>query len=228
MDLSVLEKRIGVKFKDQQILLEAVTHRSYLNENRRHPVPHNERLEFLGDAVVEIVVTDYLFRNFRDSEGVMTFMRSFIVKSDTAAMVAEELGLKDFILCSRGQTKENRTNLRAFKFILADAFEALVGAIYLDQGQQAATQFIDEFLLAKVEGTDLSQKKIDPKSRLQDKIQKERSTTPTYRVIDESGPDHERKFVMGVYCNDELLAHGIGASKQKAEQDAAINALADF
>jgi ribonuclease-3 len=228
MDLLVLEERIRVKFKDQRILLEAVTHRSYLNENRRHPVPHNERLEFLGDAVLEIAVTDYLFRNFRDGEGAMTFMRSFIVKSDTAAMVAEELGLKEFILCSRGQTKENRTNLRALKIILANAFEALVGAIYLDQGQQIANRFIDEFLLAKVEGTDLSQKKIDPKSRLQERIQKDRSITPVYRVIDESGPDHERKFVIGVYCNDELLAHGIGASKQEAEQDAAINALANL
>ncbi|MDP3993366.1 MAG: ribonuclease III [bacterium] len=222
MDYSKLESKINTNFKNQDFLRVALTHRSYLNENRSYALPHNERLEFLGDAVLELVTTEYLYRNFENPEGELTNLRSALVNYRLLSEIAREIGLDDFILLSRGEAKDTG---RARQVILANAIEALIGAIYLDQGLEAAKDFIDAFVLTKLPAILKEQAYLDAKSSLQEIVQEKMSITPNYKVISESGPDHAKTFVVGVYIDDRLVGQGSGPSKQDAEVDAAKNAL---
>ena len=218
------EKGIGVQFKQPELLRQAFTHRSYLNEHREEEVEHNERLEFLGDAVLELVVTHYLYVQYPDRpEGDLTAFRAALVNAVTLAAVAAEIGMNDHLLLSRGEPKDTG---RARPILLANAIEALIGAIYLDQGYDAAEKFIERHLFPKMD--EIMKKKLwrDPKSTLQEKIQDVEGATPYYSVIKESGPDHDKQFIVGVYVKDMLLAQGSGKSKQEAEQTAARAALA--
>ncbi|MDP2705792.1 MAG: ribonuclease III [bacterium] len=222
-DLKNLEKKLGFVFKNQALLNEAVTHRSFLNENPEWPFPHNERLEYLGDAVLELVVSDFLFNKYSDvDEGKLTSYRAALVNYQMMARVAKEFGLEDFLLLSKGEAKDNG---KAREVILADGSEALIGAIYLDQGYDQAAFFITSNVLphlARVIEEGLYQ---DPKSLLQEIIQEDKKITPTYRVIEETGPEHQKNFLVGVYFDDELIAEGPGTSKQEAERQAAEKAI---
>jgi len=214
---------IGITFRQPQLLEQAFVHRSYINEHRDYGLDHNERLEFLGDAVLELVVTDYLFSKYPDrSEGELTSFRAALVNMVTLAAVADTLGLNNYLLLSKGEARDNG---RARQTILADAFEAVVGAIYLDQGYQVASDFIAKNLFDKTE--EIVKKNLwqDPKSTFQEKAQENLSVTPAYRVLKELGPDHNKRFVVGLYLADELVAEGEGHSKQEAEQAAAQKGL---
>lgn len=222
-DLARLEGILGITFKDPTLLSCAVTHRSFLNENKDVTHDHNERLEFLGDAVLELVVTDYLFRTYTGkAEGELTAIRAALVNTNMLSSIAQQLGVNDFMRLSRGEAKDTG---RARQYILANAFEALVGAIYLDQGYDAARGFIERELLGKAE--DIVTKRLwqDPKSRFQEKGQEIHGVTPTYKTIKEEGPDHDRTFTIGVFLGSEAVAEGSGRSKQEAEQAAAIKGL---
>lgn len=223
MDFSTLEKNIKIKFNNPDLLQTALTHRSYLNENRSYNLPHNERLEFLGDAVLELVTTEYLYRNYNNPEGELTNFRSALVNYRLLAEVAKNLGLEEYILLSRGEAKDTG---RARQVILANAIEALIGAIYLDQGTETASNFINEYVIAKLPELMKNQVYLDPKSRLQEIIQDRFAITPNYQVLSESGPDHDKVFVVGVYIDDRLVGEGTGPSKQDGEVEAAKNALA--
>lgn len=222
MNLSNLESKINIKFQSPDYLLTAITHRSYLNENRSHSVPHNERLEFLGDAVLELVTTEYLYRNYQNPEGELTNLRSSLVNYRLLAEIAKDLGLEDYVLLSRGEAKDRG---RARQVILANALEAVIGAIYLDQGMEPAKKFIEKFILTKLPEIFQAQAYLDPKSKLQEIIQDRMAITPTYRVLSETGPDHAKTFVVGVYIDDRLIGEGSGPSKQDAEVEAAKEAL---
>lgn len=215
-----LEKILGLKFKEIDYLRTAVVHRSYLNENPDFGLPHNERLEFLGDAVLEIVVTEYLFINYPDTpEGDLTNWRASLVNSKMLALVAEELELEQFLYLSKGEAKDD--NSKARQYIVANAVEALIGAIYLDQGIKESSRFVHEHMLSKLE-TILKQKLyLDPKSHFQEKAQEVYKTTPFYKVLSEVGPDHAKTFEVGLYLGDELVAEGTGTSKQEAQVAAA-------
>lgn len=222
-DLGRLEKILGVTFVDRTLLAIAVTHRSFLNENRNVEHDHNERLEFLGDAVLELVVTDYLFREYPEkAEGELTAIRAALVNTNMISETAQRLGVNDFLRLSRGEAKDTG---RARQYILANAFESLVGALYLDQGYDCARDFIARELLPRTE--EIVKKKLwqDPKSRFQEKAQEVFGATPTYKSIKEEGPDHDRTFTIGVYIRDEEIAQGMGRSKQEGEQAAALKAL---
>lgn len=223
MDLSKLEKKIKIQFQNPDYLKTALTHRSYLNENRGHSLPHNERLEFLGDAVLELVTTEYLFRNFKNPEGELTNLRSALVNYRLLAEIARSVGIEDYILLSRGEAKDTG---RARQVILANALEALIGAIYLDQGMVEAKKFIEDFVLVELPKIMAAQAYLDPKSQLQEIIQDKMAVTPIYRVLSESGPDHAKTFVVGVYIDDRLIGQGQGPAKQDAEVEAAKDALA--
>jgi len=223
-DLKKLQAHINVTFTDAHILLSAVTHRSYLNEHREATWEHNERLEFLGDAVLELVVTDYLFKEFPDKpEGELTAIRAALVNTVSLAGASEELGINDYLLMSKGEAKDIG---RARQYILANAFEACIGAIYLDQGYVAAENFIGQRLFPKT--AEIVKKRLwqDPKSRFQELAQEQVSITPLYQTTDQTGPDHDRVFTVGVYLKNELVAEGTGRSKQEAEQQAAQEAIA--
>jgi ribonuclease-3 len=227
VNLERLEERIGVIFKNKNLLKEALTHRSYLNENpswgRDFLSPHNERLEFLGDAVLELVATEILFKNYpSSSEGELTSIRSALVNYQMLADVSREIELSDYILLSRGEAKDTG---KARDVILANAFEALIGAIYLDAGYEAAEKFINSFVMKRVREVMEKELYKDPKSLLQEIIQEKKKITPTYEVISEKGPDHAKIFRVGVYFGDKLIAEGEGSSKQEAEVEAARNAL---
>ncbi|HWB33709.1 MAG TPA: ribonuclease III [Candidatus Paceibacterota bacterium] len=222
-DFVQFEKSIGLTFHNLKLLRQAFTHRSYLNEHRSEGGEHNERLEFLGDAVLELVATRYLFEKFpTHPEGDLTAFRAALVNAVTCAEVANELGMNEYLLLSKGESKDNG---RARGVLLANAFEALVGAIYLDQGYDAAKEFIESRLLPKLDT--IVKKKLwrDAKSTLQEKAQEAEGATPSYAVIRETGPDHDKQFVVGVYVRDNMLAQGMGKSKQEAEQSAAQAAL---
>jgi len=221
--LKGLEEKIHITFKDKDILQEGFTHRSYLNENTKWHLPHNERFEYLGDAVLELSVTDFLFRKYPErQEGELTSIRSALVNHLMLARVARELDLDAYILLSRGEAKDTG---RARDAIRANAVEALIGAIYLDQGYEVVDTFIKNHLLIHLEEVMSEELFVDSKSQLQEIVQEELKLTPTYRVLDESGPDHNKEFVTGVYFGKELAAKGKGFSKQEAERDAAENAL---
>ncbi len=222
-DFTAFETALHLSFNDPKLLRQAFTHRSYLNEHRGEVDAHNERLEFLGDAVLELIATHFLFEKFpTHNEGELTAFRASLVNAVTCAEIATKIGMNDFLLLSRGESKDNG---RARGILLANAFEALIGAIYLDQGYDAARAFISEHLFPKID--DIVQKKLwrDAKSALQEKVQEHEGVTPYYAVIKESGPDHDKEFVVGVYAKDSLVAQGSGKSKQEAEQAAAQRAL---
>ena len=223
MDYSNLETKINIQFQNKDLLATALTHRSYLNENRSYPLPHNERLEFLGDAVLELVCTEYLFRSFPNPEGELTNFRSALVNYRLLSEIAREIGLEQYILLSRGEARDMG---RARQVILANAIEALIGAIYLDQGIKPASEFITTFILSKLPAIMQAQTYVDPKSRLQELVQERLTITPTYKVLSENGPDHAKNFLVGVYVADRLVGEGKGPSKQDAEVDAAKDALA--
>lgn len=223
MDFTPFEKRIGYNFRNQRLLESAFTHRSYLNENRAPGREHNERLEFLGDAVLELAVTEFLFAKYPDKpEGDLTAYRAALVNTQSISEVASKLGMNDFLLLSRG---ESRDTGRARQIILANAFEAMIGAVYLDQGYVAAKDFIAKQLFPKAD--EIVEKKLwqDAKSRFQEVAQDVAGITPNYKLLDQSGPDHDKRFLIGAYLGPEKVAIGEGKSKQEAEQDAAQKAL---
>lgn len=222
-DLSPLEKTLGLDFKNKDLLLQALTHRSYINENPKFYLDHNERLEFLGDAVLELAVTQYLYQNYKNPEGELTSWRASLVNSKMLAQIAHDLGMNDFLLLSRGEAKDTG---RAREYILANATEATIGAMYLDQGFAAAEKFIKtHIILPKL--TEIIEKHlyIDPKSHFQEEAQERVGITPTYEVLREWGPDHSKNFVIGVFLGEEMVAKGEGASKQEAQEKAAEKAL---
>lgn len=223
MDFSAFEQRIGKTFRDKRLIETAFTHRSYLNENRRPGAEHNERLEFLGDAVLELVVTEFLFAKYPTKpEGDLTAYRAALVNTQSISAAAQVLGMNEFMLLSKGEARDTG---RARQIILANAFEALIGALYLDQGYEAAKDLIASQLFAKAD--EVVEKKLwqDAKSRFQELVQERQSVTPTYQLLDQTGPDHDKRFVVGAYIGNERVATGEGRSKQEAEQDAAQKAI---
>lgn len=223
MDFSPFEKKIGVGFKDKRLLETAFTHRSYLNENRRRGAEHNERLEFLGDAVLELVVTEFLYKKYPEKpEGELTAFRAALVNTVSIADAATKLGMNEYLLLSRGEAKDTG---RARGIILANAFEAVIGAIYLDQGYAPAYAFIDAQLFHKTD--EVVEKRLwqDAKSKLQEIAQEKVAVTPTYELMNQTGPDHDKVFVVAAYLSREKVALGEGRSKQEAEQAAAEGAL---
>lgn len=221
-DFSKLEKKLGVKFKNQDLLKQAHTHRSFLNENPYSKLEHNERLEFLGDAVLELAVTEYLYENYKNPEGELTNWRAALVNAIMLSKKAQKLGLNDYLFLSRGEAKDKG---KAREIILANTFEALVGAIYLDQGFEIVKVFIEKDLLCELPYIIKHKLYLDPKSKLQEITQDTYNITPTYQVLAEWGPDHAKKFRIGVYLNDFLMAEGEGFSKQEAQVSAAHKAL---
>jgi len=223
-DFSKLEQSLNITFKNKDLLIQAFCHRSYLNENPNFYLSHNERLEFLGDAVLELITTEYLFNNYPDKpEGEMTGWRASLVNANILSDTANEIGFDDFLLLSQGEEKEKG---KARKYILSDTFEAFIGALYLDQGYEVSKKFIVKNLIEK-KLDEIVEKKLfkDPKSLFQEKAQEFDGVTPTYQVIEETGPDHMKHFIVGVYINEDLIAKGQGTSKHEAELEAADNAL---
>lgn len=219
-DFSKLEKEIGIKFKNRDFLTQSVVHRSYINEHPDFALGHNERVEFLGDAVLEIVATEYLFYKFPNTpEGDLTNWRASLVNSKMLAQVADELNLGKYLYLSKGEAKDK--NSKARQYIVANAVEALIGAIYLDQGIRAAKKFIKKFMLSKLENILANQLYLDPKSKFQEKAQEVYNITPHYKVLSEVGPDHAKTFEVGLYLNEELIVKGKGSSKQEAQVVAA-------
>ncbi len=222
-DFKTFQQTIQLQFTDLDLLRQAFTHRSYLNEHRGELKGHNERLEFLGDAVLELISTHFLYDKYPDKpEGELTAYRAAMVNAVTCAELAHEIGMNDFLLLSRGEAKDTG---RARNILLANAFEALVGAIYLDQGYEAAKQFITKHLFPKIDAIVREKLWQDAKSALQERAQETDGVTPSYAVIKETGPDHDKHFIVGVYIKDSLIAEGSGKSKQEAEQSAAREAL---
>ncbi|HTR18968.1 MAG TPA: ribonuclease III [Candidatus Paceibacterota bacterium] len=223
MEFDVFEKRIGHVFRDKRLLESAFTHRSYLNENRDAVREHNERLEFLGDAVLELVVTEFLFEKYPTKpEGDLTAYRAALVNTQSISDAAQKLGMNDFLLLSRGEAKDTG---RARQIILANAFEALIGALYLDQGYVAAKDFIAKQLFHKTDDVVARRLWQDAKSRFQESAQEKLGITPAYQLLDQSGPDHDKTFVVGAFIGNDKVATGEGRSKQEAEQAAAEKAL---
>lgn len=214
--------KLGGAFTDLDLLLTAFTHRSYLNEHKKTVKEHNERLEFLGDAVLELVVTEYLYTNYSEPEGILTNWRSALVRTESISAAGERLGFNEYLRLSRG---EKRGSERARQQILANCFEAVIGAIYLDKGYEAAGAFITENILSTLADILKTGSWMDPKSRLQEIAQSVDGATPHYKVISEEGPDHEKIFTIGVFVDNTLKGQGTGPSKQAAQQQAAEAAL---
>jgi ribonuclease-3 len=226
MDYSVYQafaqEKLGVKFNDIQLLVTAFTHRSYVNEHRKTVFEHNERLEFLGDAVLELVSTEYLFSNYSEPEGILTNWRSSLVRTESISAAASRYEYEPLLRLSRG---EKRGTERARMQILANSYEAVVGALYLDQGYDVAKRFITESLLTTFQQILDTGSWMDPKSHLQELAQSQEAATPEYRVIEEVGPDHDKTFTVGVYVKGILRGQGVGPSKQAGQQKAAEAAL---
>lgn len=223
IQFSDFEKKIKVLFKDKNLLKQAFIHRSYINENGSTSLSHNERLEFLGDAVLELIVTDFLYDKYPHyAEGELTALRSALVNAVIISDVASKIGMNDYLLLSKGEAKDNG---KARQYILANTYEAFIGALYLDQGYEVANKFIWKTLLPKTE--EIVNKKLwrDAKSLVQERAQEFVSVTPAYKVLHQSGPDHDKHFTIGIYFGPNLIAEGKGKSKQEAEQKAAENAL---
>ncbi len=223
IDFKLFEKKTNIFFNDKKLLEQAFIHRSYINENSGSSLSHNERLEFLGDAVLELVVTDHLYNKYPDhDEGDLTAFRSSLVNSITIGDAALSLGMNEYLLLSRGEAKDLG---KARGYILANTYEAYVGAVYLDQGYEVARDFIAETLFSKLD--DIVAKKLwrDSKSLVQEKAQEYLSVTPSYKVLHENGPDHDKQFTIGIFFGEILVSEGKGKSKQEAEQDAAHKAL---
>jgi len=222
-DFSLLEKKLGLKFKNKDLLIQAFCHRSYLNEKPDFYLTNNERLEFLGDAVLELVVTEDIYQNYPEKpEGELTNWRAALVNSKFLGKLARDLDFNDFLLLSKGEAKELG---KARLYILANTFEALIGAVYLDRGYKICQEFIKKHLMPKL--PDILEKGAfrDAKSRFQEEAQERTGITPLYKVLEEWGPDHAKHFIIGVFLNEELVAKGDGSSKQEAEEEAAKNAL---
>jgi len=219
-DLSRLENSIGIVFQNKDLLQQAFVHRSYLNEHADFYLGHNERLEFLGDAVLELIITEWLYKTYpREQEGDLTNWRASLVNAKMLAVIAEEIGVEDYLLLSRGEAKDK--NSKARQLILADAVEAMIGAIYLDGGTENAKKFIMEKIAVKLEYILKHGLYFDPKSKFQEISQDKFGVTPHYRVLKEEGPDHAKIFDIGLYVAEELIATGHGSSKQEAEVEAA-------
>jgi len=217
------ERLVGVTFDDKNLLIQAFTHRSYINENRGTKLKHNERLEFLGDAVLELVTTEFLYEKFPNrNEGELTAIRAALVNTITISEVSSELGFNKELLLSKGEAKDLG---RARQAILANTFEAVIGAIYLDQGYEASKIFISKNLLPRTENIIENSLWVDAKSKFQEKAQEFTGVTPVYQTLEETGPDHDKQFKVGVYIAEKLIASGSGKSKQDAEQESARNGL---
>lgn len=218
-NLTPLIKSLAIEFKEPQLLRQALVHRSYLNEHPSFALGHNERLEFLGDAILELVVTDYLYRHYSNPEGDLTNWRSALVNADMLADLATKLDFGSYLYLSRGETRDASTKAR--RYILANAFEAVVGAIYLDQGLAGAKKFIQRVVISQLAAVLKTGKNRDPKSAFQEKAQDQFGITPHYTVLEESGPDHNKHFTVGLYLENKLVATGKGSSKQEAQVAAA-------
>lgn len=222
-DFVAFATQLGVSFNDLKLLIEALTHRSYLNEHRDYTGSHNERLEFLGDAVLELAATDFLFKKFPTKpEGELTAYRAALVNTVSLAESSQLLGVNDFLLLSKGESKDTG---RARDVILADAFEAIIGAMYMDSGYDAAEAFIAKNIFNKIDKVIAERSYQDAKSRFQEIAQEKRGTTPSYETLSEVGPDHDKRFTVGVFIGSEEIARGEGQSKQEAEQSAAVAGL---
>jgi len=223
IDYKIIADKIGVTFNDLELLKQAFTHRSYLNENRGSNLQHNERLEFLGDAVMELATTDYLYRSFPNkTEGDLTSLRASLVNTQTISDVSGDLGFNEYLLLSRGEAKDKG---RARQYILANTFESVIGAIYLDQGYEVAKLFIYQNLMSRLESIIQKGSWIDAKSKLQEVVQEKLGITPTYKTIKEEGPDHDKQFTVALFYGDKEIDFGEGKSKQEAEQDVAQKVL---
>lgn len=217
------EDKIKINFKDKKLLIQAFMHRSYINENPSEGMEHNERLEFLGDAVLELIITEYLYKKYPDkTEGDLTSYRAALVNANMLSEVANETGMEEYLLLSKGEKKDKG---KARQYILANAFEALVGAMYLDRGYDISFSFLKKSLFKKIDEVMKKKSWIDSKSLFQEKAQEFEDITPVYKVLNEFGPDHDKIFTVGVYLRDNLVTEGKGSSKQEAEQDAARHAL---
>lgn len=216
---------LGVEFKDILLLITAFTHRSYVNEHKKTVKEHNERLEFLGDAVLELAVTEYLYNNFAEPEGILTNWRSALVRTESIGAAADAFGFEPFLRLSRG---EKRGTDRARAQILANCYEAVVGALYLDQGYEPSKEFINKTILSTLPKILETGSWMDPKSHLQELAQRMENSTPVYRVLEEEGPDHEKLFTIGVFVAGKLRGKGSGHSKQTGQQKAAEQALHYF
>lgn len=222
--IAFADETLGVVFNNIELLMTAFTHRSYVNEHKKSVSEHNERLEFLGDAVLELVVTDFLYSNHVEAEGILTNWRSALVRTESIGAAAARLNFEPMLRLSKG---EKRGSDRARMQILANSYEAVIGAIYLDQGYEAAKKFITDTLITTFENILSTGSWLDPKSRYQEVIQSEEGFTPQYRVLSEEGPDHDKEFTVGVFVNETLRAQGNGPSKQNAQVSAAEKALSD-
>ncbi len=220
-----LEGILGTKINNLDLYISAFTHRSYLNENRAFHLPHNERLEFLGDAVLEIIATEYLYKNYEHSEGELTNFRSALVNYKMLSTIASRLGLEQFLLMSKGEARDTG---RARQVILANCIEAVIGALYLDAGYEATQKFVEKEILVELPQIIEGGTYLDPKSKLQELVQEKRGVTPTYGVVSESGPDHNKVFVVAAFMDTTEIGRGEGPSKQEAEIVAAQNALDRF
>ena len=222
-DFSDFEKQLNLSFQNKNLLIQAFCHRSYINENPHSNLEHNERLEFLGDAILELVVTEEIFKKYpKKSEGELTIWRASLVNAKMLSETAGELGFNGYLLLSKGEEREIS---KARQYILANTFEALIGAIYLDSGYEKCRDFIKKYLIVKL--PEIIKKGLfkDAKSNFQEEAQEREGVTPVYKVIKEWGPDHSKSFIIGAFLNDKLIAEGKGSSKQEAEVEAAKNAL---
>jgi len=223
IDFSIFEKKTNIIFNDKKLLEQAFIHRSYINENTGSHLSHNERLEFLGDAVLELIVTDYLYKKYPDQdEGSLTAYRSSLVNAIIIGEIALSLGMNEYLLLSKGEAKDIG---KARGYILANTYEAYVGAVYLDRGYEVVRDFIAKTLFNKIDAIVAKKLWRDSKSLVQEKSQEFLNVTPSYKVLHEAGPDHDKHFTTGIFFADALIAEGKGKSKQEAEQDAAHKAL---
>ncbi len=216
-------KELGLSFNDSALLKQAFVHRSYLNEHHNFTLDHNERLEFLGDAVLELVVTDFLYRNYPNPEGEMTNWRASLVNSQSLAETGRALNLEKYLLLSKGESKDN--NPKARNYILANTVESIIGAIYLDSGYEAAAKFINEHILVKLPNILKNKLYLDAKTHFQELSQEKYGITPNYKLLSEEGPDHNKTFQIGVFIDEEMIAEGKGSSKQEAQMTAAQAAI---
>ncbi|MFH1508638.1 MAG: ribonuclease III [bacterium] len=221
-DIKDLQIKLGFPFKNIDLLQQALVHRSYINEHPDFKFDHNERLEFLGDAVLELVVTEYLYKNHDNPEGELTNWRAALVNTKMLSQKSAELGVNDYLFLSKGESKDNG---RAREMILANTFEAIIGAYYLDQGYVVAEKFITNTVLAELPNVLANELYRDPKSNLQEIIQESVGVTPHYKVLEEEGPDHDKKFLVGVFVDKKEIGRGEGSNKQEAQIEAAKQAL---
>jgi len=222
-EISKLEKKLGVKFSNHDLLTQSVVHRSYLNEHPEFKLDHNERLEFLGDAVLELIVTEYLYKTYPNPEGELTNWRASLVNAIMLSQIARKLDIEDYLYLSKGESQDK--NSKARQYILANAMEAVIGAIYLDKDYDTTKKFITDKIIVHLQ--EILDKKLyqDPKSRFQEISQDQVGITPTYKVLEESGPDHAKHFVIGVFLKKDMVAKGEGTSKQEAQVNAAYEGL---